>query len=91
MGSAGKTNKPRDIAVHPNYATDPVVTALMEKGHRCELLPELAQFQLVIGPNCWRHPATLDEKDVALSIKASEFVKPEKVVGVKPKRKRRKE
>jgi len=85
----GRTNRPRDIAAHPCYMNDPVLLDFAQKGHRVVPLPELAEYQLVIGPNCWRHPAQLDVKDVALSVKASEFVKPDKVKGVTKKKRKK--
>ena len=50
----GRTSKPLKILVHPSIKHWDEWSDLFEKGHTVMHAAELEDFDLVVGPTCWR-------------------------------------
>lgn len=49
-----RTRKPLTIYVHPDLAHTDEVRELAEAGHTITVGEPLKQYDMVMGPNCWR-------------------------------------
>ncbi len=53
---AGKTTKPLKILIHPDLWDLEEIRLLGAQGHEVHLFGDLAEVDIVLGPNCWRMP-----------------------------------
>jgi hypothetical protein len=51
-----KTTSPLKIVAHPDLDGE-VLASYVEKGHTVELWEAMRDFDLIVGPNCWRIPS----------------------------------
>jgi hypothetical protein len=75
-----KTNRPLQILVHPDLLETPVIQDLIAKQNLVELWPpfvspEMTDYDLVLGPNCWRIVPGLETALVGLAVKAARRIK----------------
>ena len=70
----GKSPKPLSFLIHPSLMPldAPGLTALAEQGHTFGIMGDAADFDLILGPNCWR---AFDLKHLDLAIKSARAVK----------------
>lgn len=66
-----------NIGVHPGIYNAPEVLALREKGHGVHLLDDMADFDVILGPNAWRMTPELFPY-IDLSLKQARAIKKEK-------------
>lgn len=77
----GKSPKPLSILVHPELADTPEIRELSEKGHVIVVATHaltvglaLHDFDIILGPNCWRMDKDL-LKYLDVAIKSARGIK----------------
>jgi hypothetical protein len=61
----GKTTKPITILVHPDLADEFV--GEQQVGHIVTIGDKMSQYDMIVGPNCWRMTKELlKHKDIAI-------------------------
>jgi len=61
----GKTTKPISILVHPELEEE--FSKEAEVGHRITVGADMAHYDMIVGPNCWRMTRELlKHKEVAI-------------------------
>lgn len=65
-----KTNRPLTVLVHPSLLKTPAVVELIAKGNDVQTMEWTTSplnYDLIIGPNCWRTvPGMEDMLDIAV-------------------------